>query len=138
LEAQQQDEVLRSFDVAPLLAASIPSAAGVPRFFVVRCVNIRLLDSDRPGFWRYHDGVGWKVIGREREHMFQAPSGTTTRIMPVAPTEKEATRNDGRPASLQDFDEVDFVIIGLAPPGHPGQGTSTNGFRVVVLEQVLT
>ena len=29
-------------------------------------------DSDKRG---NRDGVGWKVIGREREHMFQPPFG---------------------------------------------------------------
>src|SRR5207248_2097344 len=28
-----------------------------------------------PEYGGNHDGVGWKVIGREREHMFQAPFG---------------------------------------------------------------
>lgn len=76
LSAEQQDELLRSFDENPV-AGRRPrrASAGAQNFFeTVRQHTIAgfLID---PDFGGDHDGVGWKVIGREREHMFQAPFG---------------------------------------------------------------
>jgi gluconate 2-dehydrogenase gamma chain len=76
LAAEQQDEVLHSFDEktdAPRRA--FRARPGAQNFFeTLRQHTIAgfLIDPDYGG---NHDGVGWKVIGREREHMFQAPFG---------------------------------------------------------------
>ena len=73
---QQQDEILQSFDQQgeagrrPFL-----SPPGGQSFFeTVRAHTIVafLIDPDSGG---NGDGVGWKVIGRERKHMFQPPFG---------------------------------------------------------------
>jgi gluconate 2-dehydrogenase gamma chain len=94
LAAEQQDEVLRSFDDG----AAAPRRACRPRpgaqnfFETVRLHTIQgfLID---PDFGGNHDGVGWKVIGREREHMFQAPFGYYDKNYPGwQPTEKEADK----------------------------------------------
>ena len=76
LTAEQQDEVLHSFDTGGD-GQRRPSRArpGAQDFFeTLRQHTIAgfLIDPDYGG---NHDGVGWKVIGREREHMFQAPFG---------------------------------------------------------------
>jgi gluconate 2-dehydrogenase gamma chain len=76
LTPEQQDEVLHSFD-ENATATRTPRRAR-PRaqnfFETVRQHAIAgfLVDPDYGG---NHDGVGWKVIGREREHMFAAPFG---------------------------------------------------------------
>jgi gluconate 2-dehydrogenase gamma chain len=76
LATEQQDEVLHSFDektVAP--RRPFRARPGAQNFFeTLRQHTIAgfLVDPDYGG---NHDGVGWKVIGREREHMFQAPFG---------------------------------------------------------------
>jgi gluconate 2-dehydrogenase gamma chain len=66
---EQQDQILRSLDVQ--------SPAAAQSFFeTVRVHTIMGFlidpDSDKRG---NRDGVGWKVIGREPEHMFQPPFG---------------------------------------------------------------
>jgi len=76
LKVEQQDAVLHSFDEntaagqGPYRAR--PSAQDF--FGTLRQHTIAgfLIDPDYGG---NHDGVGWKLIGREREHMFQAPFG---------------------------------------------------------------
>jgi gluconate 2-dehydrogenase gamma chain len=73
---EQQDEVLRSLDDH----ATVPARPFRPRpvaqsfFETLRQHTIAgfLIDPDAGG---NRDGVGWKVIGREREHMFQPPFG---------------------------------------------------------------
>jgi gluconate 2-dehydrogenase gamma chain len=76
LAVEQQDEVLRSFDESTVTPRrAFRSRAGVPNFFGTlqrHTIAGFLVDPDYGG---NHDGVGWKVIGREREHMFQAPFG---------------------------------------------------------------
>lgn len=74
--AEQQDELLHSFD-QNTSSGRRPFRArpGAQNFFeTLRQHTIAgfLIDPDYGG---NHDGVGWKVIGREREHMFQAPFG---------------------------------------------------------------
>ena len=73
---EQQDEVLHSFDEnAPKTRRSFRARPGAQSFFeTVRQHTITgfLID---PDFGGNHDGVGWKVIGRERDHMFQPPFG---------------------------------------------------------------
>ena len=73
---EQQDEVLRSLDDhAPVLARPFrPRPAAQSFFETLRQHTIAgfLIDPDSGG---NRDAVGWKVIGREREHMFQPPFG---------------------------------------------------------------
>jgi gluconate 2-dehydrogenase gamma chain len=76
LTVEQQDVVLHSFD-ENRAAGRGPFRArpGAQNFFgTLRQHTIAgfLIDPDYGG---NHDGVGWKVIGREREHMFQPPFG---------------------------------------------------------------
>jgi len=92
LTAEQQDEVLRSFDQnAASARRPFRARPGAQNFFeTLRQHTIAgfLIDPDYGG---NHDGVGWKVIGREREHMFQAPFGYYDKDYPGwQPMEKEA------------------------------------------------
>ncbi len=94
LAAEQQDEVLRSFDDgSPARRRAFRARPGAQNFFgTVRQHTIAgfLID---PDFGGNHDGVGWKVIGREREHMFQAPFGYYDKdYADWEPTEKEADK----------------------------------------------
>jgi gluconate 2-dehydrogenase gamma chain len=94
LTAEQQDEVLRSFDQnATSARRPFRARPGAQNFFeTVRQHTIAgfLIDPDYGG---NHDGVGWKVIGREREHMFQAPFGYYDKDYPGwQPMEKEAEK----------------------------------------------
>jgi gluconate 2-dehydrogenase gamma chain len=74
--SEQQDEILLSLDQH----AAAPPRPFRPRpdaqtfFETLRQHTIAgfLIDPDTGG---NRDGVGWKVIGREREHMFQPPFG---------------------------------------------------------------
>jgi len=78
LTPDQQDQVLHSFDDSGQQGqrqGRLRSRPGAGSFFeTVRQHTVMgfLID---PDFGGNHDGVGWKVIGREREHMFQAPFG---------------------------------------------------------------
>jgi gluconate 2-dehydrogenase gamma chain len=74
---EQQDQILRSFDKqAPKRAvrAFRPSPGAETFFETLRTFTIAafLLDPDTRG---NPEGIGWKLIGREREHMFQPPFG---------------------------------------------------------------
>ena len=94
LSAEQQDEVLRSFDEnAASARRPFRARPGAQNFFeTVRQHTIAgfLIDPDYGG---NHDGVGWKVIGREREHTFQAPFGYYDKDYPGwQPMEKEAEK----------------------------------------------
>ncbi len=94
LQTEQQDAVLHSFDEntdaprGPFRAR--PSAQ---KFFdMLRQHTIAgfLIDPDYGG---NHDGVGWKVIGREREHTFQPPFGYYDKGYPGwQPVAKEAEK----------------------------------------------
>jgi gluconate 2-dehydrogenase gamma chain len=97
LTAEQQDAVLDSFD-ENIDAPSAPRRAfrarpGAQNFFETlrqHTINGFLIDPDYGG---NHDGVGWKVIGREREHMFQAPFGYYDKDYPGwQPEAKEAEK----------------------------------------------
>jgi len=71
----QQDQILHSLDDQAGPAPRRRSASTSNSFFqAVRIHTIVgfLIDPDSGG---NHDGVGWKVIGREPEHMFQPPFG---------------------------------------------------------------
>lgn len=76
LTPEQQDEVLHTFDEhAQPARRSIRARPGAQNFFETvqqHTIVGFLID---PDFGANHDGAGWKVIGREREHMFQAPFG---------------------------------------------------------------
>jgi len=76
LTPQQQDEVLHSLDEnAPSPQRPFRASPGAQSFFeTMRQHTIAgfLID---PDFGGNDSGAGWKVIGREREHMFQAPFG---------------------------------------------------------------
>jgi hypothetical protein len=73
---EQQDQILHSFDekVAGDRRPYRPRAAGQSFFDTLRLHTIVafLLDPDAGGD---PNGVGWKVIDRERQHMFQPPFG---------------------------------------------------------------
>ena len=94
LAAEQQDAVLQSFDEntdAPRRA--FRARPGAQNFFETlrqHTINGFLID---PDFGGNHDGVGWRVIGREREHMFQAPFGYYDKDYPGwQPGAKEAEK----------------------------------------------
>jgi len=78
LSPEQQDEVLHSFDEQSgpqQRQRRFRPQPGAQNFFqTLRGYTIAgfLIDPDYGG---NHDGAGWKVIGREREHMFQPPFG---------------------------------------------------------------
>jgi gluconate 2-dehydrogenase gamma chain len=73
---EQQDEVLRSLEDQAATPAQPfrPRPAANSFFETLRRHTIAgfLVDPDTRG---NPNGVGWKVIGREREHMFQPPFG---------------------------------------------------------------
>jgi gluconate 2-dehydrogenase gamma chain len=76
---EQQDQALESLDEQSGGGARRPfrPGAGAQSFFETLRVHVVmgfLIDpeSDKRG---NRDGAGWKVIGRENEHMFQAPFG---------------------------------------------------------------
>jgi gluconate 2-dehydrogenase gamma chain len=73
----QQDEVLHSFDEQSPHGRQrrFRTSPGAQNFFeTLRYHTIQgfLIDPDYGG---NRDGTGWKVIGRDREHMFQPPFG---------------------------------------------------------------
>jgi gluconate 2-dehydrogenase gamma chain len=77
LTSQQQDEVLHTFDEQgeTRRRRRFRTRPGAENFFeTLRQHTIAgfLIDPDYGG---NRDGAGWKVIGREREHMFQPPFG---------------------------------------------------------------
>jgi gluconate 2-dehydrogenase gamma chain len=94
LANQQQDEVLHSFDDrATSPQRAFQARSGAQNFFQAlraHTINGFLINPDYGG---NHDGVGWKVIGREREHMFQAPFGYYDKDYPGwQPVAKEADK----------------------------------------------
>jgi len=94
LTTEQQDAVLHSFDEnTPTTRRAFRARPGAQNFFeTLRQHTIAgfLIDPDYGG---NHDGVGWKVIGREREHMFQPPFGYYDKDYPGwQPLAKEADK----------------------------------------------
>lgn len=94
LSAEQQDEVLHSFDEGGSSGRRpFRARPGAQNFFeTLRQHTIAgfLIDPDYGG---NHDGVGWKLIGREREHMFQPPFGYYDKDYPGwQPLAKEAEK----------------------------------------------
>ncbi len=75
---EQQDEILRTLDNKQSSGgrAFRPRAAAKNFFETLRVHTILgfVIDPDSSEFGN-RDGAGWKVIGREREHMFQPPFG---------------------------------------------------------------
>jgi gluconate 2-dehydrogenase gamma chain len=72
---EQQDQILHSLDDHAGQGGNFGPNTVAKRFFeTVRIHTITgfLLDPDFSG---NRDGTGWKVIGRDREHMFQPPFG---------------------------------------------------------------
>jgi gluconate 2-dehydrogenase gamma chain len=73
---QQQDEVLHSLDQPqPGRRGAFRANPAGQNFFetlLQYTIGAFLLDPDTRGD---HQGLGWKLIGREREHMFQPPFG---------------------------------------------------------------
>jgi Gluconate 2-dehydrogenase subunit 3 len=73
---EQQDEILASFDekMPAQRRPNRPRAGGQNFFETMRSHTIIafLLDPDSGGD---PNGTGWKVLGRERSHMFQPPFG---------------------------------------------------------------
>jgi gluconate 2-dehydrogenase gamma chain len=76
LTAEQQDAVLHSFDEGTATTRrTFRARPGAQNFFETlrqHTISGFLIDPDYGG---NRDGVGWKLIGREREHMFQSPFG---------------------------------------------------------------
>ena len=76
LTFEQQDEVLRSFDEhAESSRRPFRARPGAQNFFETlhqHTIAGFLID---PDFGGNRGGAGWKVVGREREHMFQPPFG---------------------------------------------------------------
>lgn len=94
LTPEQQDEVLHTFDQnAPAQQRPFRPRPGAQNFFeTLRQHTIAgfLID---PDFGGNDSGAGWKVIGREREHMFQAPFGYYDKNYPGwQPMPKEADK----------------------------------------------
>ncbi len=94
LTTEQQDEVLHSFDATTgATRRAFRARPGAQNFFeTVRQHTIAgfLID---PEFGGNQDGIGWKVIGREREHTFQAPFGYYDKDYPGwQPATKEADK----------------------------------------------
>jgi len=74
---EQQDKILHSFDSHAAGGRGMYRAGNVSSFFeTVRVHTIVgfLVDPDA-GRGGNRDGVGWKLIGRDRDHMFQPPFG---------------------------------------------------------------
>jgi gluconate 2-dehydrogenase gamma chain len=94
LKTEQQDELLQSFEETGT-AGRRPFRArpGAQNFFeTIRQHTIAGFLVD-PDFGGNHDGAGWKVIGREREHMFQSPFGYYDKDYPGwQPATKEADK----------------------------------------------
>jgi gluconate 2-dehydrogenase gamma chain len=82
-KAEQQDQILKSFDQQAAAGKAVRPAQrnsrrspGATFFETVRIHTVIgfLIDPDS-GRGGNHDGVGWKLIGRDRDHMFQPPFG---------------------------------------------------------------
>ncbi len=98
---EQQDEILNSFEehaetsqkaIKPAQRTIRPRPGAQSFFETLRQHTIAgfLIDPDYGG---NQDGVGWKVIGREREHIFQAPFGYYDKDYPGwQPAAKEADK----------------------------------------------
>src|SRR6266478_6703759 len=73
--SEQQDQILHSLDEQTGPARRRPRSGSSSSFFQavrLHAIVAFLVDPDSGG---NRDGVGWKVIGREPEHVFQPPFG---------------------------------------------------------------
>jgi len=94
---EQQDQILRYFEDHGANGARNPRrrVAGSSFFDTLRAHTVIgfLIDPDS-GTGGNRDGVGWKVIGRDREHMFQPPFGYYDKDyagwQPNSPSEEKA------------------------------------------------
>ena len=139
---EQQDEILHRWTNRSkrksIRRPFRPRPAAKTFFETVRMHTIVafLLDPDAGG---NPNGVGWTVIGREREHMFQPPFGYYDKDYPAGSLLRARTRpshDDPEQPKYKTSDEVDFVVVGSgAAGGIVAKELSENGFRVVVLEQ---
>lgn len=72
----EQDQILQRFGHSAAANANVPPASHAAQTFfeTLRWLTVAgfLLDPDTRG---NPDGIGWKLIGRERAHAFQAPFG---------------------------------------------------------------
>ena len=77
LKTDDQDEVLHSFDQSASSGRRRPFRVrpGAQNFFDTVLQHTIAGYLIGPDYGANHDGVGWKLIGRENEHMFQAPFG---------------------------------------------------------------
>jgi gluconate 2-dehydrogenase gamma chain len=73
---EQQDQVLRSFEDSAGAGRRVYRGSSGTFFDTLRIHTIIgfLIDPDA-GRAGNRDGVGWKLIGRDRDHMFQPPFG---------------------------------------------------------------
>ena len=94
---EQQDHILHSFEDHASSGRSVFRPNGGAPFFEslrVHTVIGFLIDPDS-GRAGNSDGVGWKLIGRERDHMFQPPFGYYDRDYagwPPNPPDAEKTK----------------------------------------------
>jgi gluconate 2-dehydrogenase gamma chain len=77
--AEQQDQILQSLDEQSAGVAGRPFRRRIAAQSFFEAARVHTImgflidpESDKRG---NRDGLGWKVIGREREHMFQPPFG---------------------------------------------------------------
>jgi len=76
LSPGQQDEFLHSFDEQPQdRQRRFRARPGAQNFFETVRQHIIVGFLIDPDYGANRDGAGWKVIGREREHMFRPPFG---------------------------------------------------------------
>ena len=94
LTLEQQDEVLHSLDEhAESSRRSLRALPRAQNFFGTLQRHTTMGFLIDPDFGANHDGAGWKVIGREREHMFQPPFGYYDKDYPGwEPAAKEADK----------------------------------------------
>ncbi|MBI3406155.1 MAG: gluconate 2-dehydrogenase subunit 3 family protein [Acidobacteria bacterium] len=94
LTPEQQDEVLHSFDEhAESSRRPFRARPAAQNFFETLHQHTMVGFLIDPDFGGNRDGAGWKVIGREREHMFQPPFGYYDKDYPGwQPVAKEADK----------------------------------------------
>jgi gluconate 2-dehydrogenase gamma chain len=97
---EQQDRILQSLDEQSPGASGRPSRRRVTTLSFFETARVHTImgflidpDSDKRG---NRDGAGWKVIGREPEHMFQPPFGYYDKDYPgwqPNPSDAEKTKS---------------------------------------------